>query len=46
MRKLLDFILFPVLPLTGLLFIVFFFSIGFYVYNNPSIEHEKICSPE
>ena len=46
MKNLLDVILFPVLPLIGFLFVLFFFRIGFYVYNNPSIDDDKICSPE
>ena len=42
-KTVLDLILFPVLPMMGLIFILAYFSIGFYVYNYPSIDNDKIC---
>ena len=43
MSKLITHILFPVLPVIGSLFTLFYFSIGFYMYNNPYIEEATIC---
>ena len=44
MSKLISHILFPVLPVLGFLFTLFYFSIGFYMYNNPNIEKATICA--
>ena len=44
MSKLITHILFPVLPVFGSLFTLFYFSIGFYMYNNPNIEKATICA--
>ena len=41
--KLIKLMLFPGLPVVGALFIVFYFSIGLYMYYNPNIENATIC---
>ena len=43
MKIVLGLILFPALPLMGLMFILTYFSIGFYVYNYPNIDNDTIC---
>ena len=41
--KAIKFLLWPVLPICGLLFTVSFLSVGIYVYNYPDLEHLGLC---
>ena len=43
MKTVLELILFPMLPLMGLIFTLVYFSICFYVYNYPNIDNDTIC---
>ena len=37
-------LLFPVLPLCGIIFAVVYFTLGLYVYNHPNIDYLGLCN--
>ena len=43
MENFVQFLLYPLLPLTAILFIIIYMSRGLFVYNNPKIESLVMC---